>query len=103
MKHSISHDLGLDKAKEVATKALDSYKSRFAEYNPQTKWVSDTRCDIGFSVKGMSLNGVLEVTPASIDMDLDVPFMLRPFKGTALSVIEREITKWLEKAKAGSL
>ena len=51
----------------------------------------------------MSLKGVLEVGPSSIDMDLDVPFLLRPFKSTALGVIEEEIRKWIDKAKAGQI
>jgi hypothetical protein len=33
-------------------------------------------------------------------MDLDVPFLLRPFQGKAISVIEGEIKEWLAKEKA---
>jgi hypothetical protein len=103
MKHSVAHDLGQDKAKEVAVAAFDSYKKRFSEYSPQADWVSDERAQIAFKVKGVSLSGVLEVHPTSIDMDLDVPFLLRPFKGKALGVIEGEIRKWIGKARDGKL
>lgn len=54
-------------------------------------------------MKGVSLEGVLEVGDENIEMDLDVPFLLRPFKGTALGVIDEEIKKWLAKAKAGEI
>jgi hypothetical protein len=51
----------------------------------------------------MTLKGSLEVSPTSIDMDLDVPFLLKPFKGTAISVIEGEIKEWIKRAKAGEI
>jgi hypothetical protein len=95
--------LGQEKATEVTKKALDSYQARFADYKPTANWINDKRCEIGFSVKGMSLKGVLEVNPSSIEMDLDVPFILKPFKGKALGVIEDEIRGWIGKAKAGQI
>ena len=103
MKHAVPHDLGQAKAKAVADAAFDSYKKRLAKYSPQTEWVSDRRANISFSVKGISLRGALEVTDKSIDMELDVPFLLRPFQGKALGVIEQEIRQWVDKAKAGEV
>jgi hypothetical protein len=103
MKHSVPHDLGLDKAKQVADAAFRSYTEKFSQYQPKAAWVNDRRAEISFSVKGVSLNGALEVSPSSIDMDLNVPFLLKPFKGKALSVIESEIRAWIGKAKAGQL
>jgi hypothetical protein len=103
MKHSVSHDLGEEKARQVANRAFESYKQRFAQYKPTSNWVSDNRVEISFHVKGMSLSGALEVKPTTIDMDMEVPFLLRPFKGTALGVIEKEVRKWVGKAKAGEL
>lgn len=103
MKHSVAHELGMEKAKQAAEAAIESYKKRFAEYKPQAHWSNDRRAEISFSVKGLTLRGALEVQPSSIDMDLDVPFMLRPFKGKALSVIESEIKAWVKKAEAGEL
>jgi hypothetical protein len=103
MKHSVPHDLGRDKAKTVAEAAFSSYKEKFAKYSPQSNWVNDRRATISFSVKGVTLNGSMEVTDHSIDMELDVPFLLRPFKGKALGVIEKEIQAWVRKAKAGEL
>ncbi len=103
MKHSVPHSLGQEKAKKVAEEAFKSYQNRFAEYKPTVSWPSSDRADIGFSVKGVSLKGSVDVKPNSIDLDLDVPFMLRPFKGRALGVIEDEIKKWIGKAEAGEL
>lgn len=103
MKHAVPHDLGTEKAKEVAKAALSSYAKRFAEYNPTVNWKTETSANIGFSVKGVSLTGSLDVGPSSIDLDLDVPFLLRPFKGKAISVIEEEIKNWIGKSKSGNL
>jgi hypothetical protein len=103
MKHSVSHDLGQERAKQAAEAAIKSYGQKFAKYNPQTRWASPNRADISFTVKGISLSGSLEVHEKTIDLDMDVPFLLRPFKNQALSVIEGEIREWIDKARAGQI
>jgi len=103
MKHVVTHGLGFDTAKKVAEHAMDSYKQRFSQYSPSARWVDDKRADITFNVKGVSLSGSLEVNDKDIEMELEVPFLLRPFKGKALSVIEEEIKNWVAKAKAGEI
>jgi Putative polyhydroxyalkanoic acid system protein (PHA_gran_rgn) len=100
MKHSVAHDLGQERAKKVAESALAAYAQKYANYSPQVTWKGANQADISFKVKGMSLSGSLEVLPKSIDLDIDVPFLLRPFKSQALGVIEGEIKDWIKKAKA---
>lgn len=103
MKHTVAHSLGLDMARKVARAAMAAYAERFSEYKPVTTWKNEDSADIGFSIKGMSLKGAVKVSATSIDLDLDVPFMLKPFKGTALAVIEAEIKKWIAKAERGEI
>ncbi len=103
MKHVVPHNLGQEKAKQVAQAAFESYQQRYAKYQPAANWINDKRAEITFNVKGLKLAGVMEVNPTEIEMELDVPFVLRPFKGKALSVIEEEIKKWISKATAGEL
>jgi hypothetical protein len=103
MKHAVPHDLGPERAKKVAEAALASYQQKFAKYQPEARWTSETRAAISFRAKGISLNGTLDVRPNSIEMDLDVPFLLRPFQGKAIGVIEEAIKDWIAKAKAGQL
>jgi len=55
------------------------------------------------NVKGVKLAGSLEVSEKDIALDLDVPFLLRPFKGQALKVIEEEIRTWIGKSKNGQI
>jgi hypothetical protein len=103
MKHTVAHDLGREKAKKVAEAAWNSYSARFSNYAPTCQWESENKANIGFNVKGVSLKGSLEVSASDIALDLDVPFLLRPFKGQALKVIEDEIRQWIGKAKAGEI
>ena len=100
MKHSVPHDLGQERAKKVTEQALGSYAAKLAKYAPNTIWTSPNKAQISFSVKGITLSGSVEIRDKSIDMDLAVPFLLRPFQGQAISVIEGEIKEWLAKEKA---
>jgi hypothetical protein len=103
MKHSVPHDLGKDKALKVTQAAWQSYSERFAKYHPTCTWNSPFRAAIGFTAKGMKLTGDIEVRDTSVELDLDVPFLLRPFKSMALSVVEEEINTWIAKSKAGEI
>ena len=103
MKHSVPHDLGKETAKKAVLAAFASYAERFAKYEPTATWVTDDRATVSFSAKGMTLKGAIEVRPTSVDLDVDIPFLLRPFKDRAIAPIEREIGKWIDKAKRGEL
>lgn len=103
MKHVVSHDLGQARAKAAAEAAFGAYAQKFAKYSPKVNWTSTNKAEISFQVKGFTLSGSLEVLDRSIEMDLDVPFLLKPFKGQALSVIEGEIKEWIQKAKTGAV
>lgn len=103
MKHRVPHDLGQDAARKATEAAWNAYSQRFAKYSPTCTWTTQNRADIGFTAKGIKLHGTIEVLPDGIDLDLDVPLLLRPFKGTAISVIDEEIKKWIGKSKNGEL
>lgn len=103
MKHSVSHSLGRETARKVARSAFDAYSKRFSEFSPNTVWKSDDAADISFSVKGFMLRGAVQVTDKSIELDMDVPFILKPFQHKAVTVIEREIKEWIAKAQDGVL
>jgi hypothetical protein len=103
MKHAVHHDLDLDTARKATDHALESYKDRFSEYNPQVTWKDDRRAEVAFNAKGVTLKGVFELLDDRVEMDMDVPFVFRLFKKKAIDVIEREIRRWLDKAKNGEL
>ncbi|RYE94213.1 MAG: hypothetical protein EOO75_02540 [Myxococcales bacterium] len=103
MKHSIKHDLDLATAKKVTEKAFDTYKAKFAEYNPTFSWASDSKADVAFKAKGITIAGSFTVLPTQIDFDLDVPFLLRPFQGKAVEIVDKEVQEWIQKAKNGQV
>ncbi|MBK8173100.1 MAG: polyhydroxyalkanoic acid system family protein [Sandaracinaceae bacterium] len=103
MKHSVSHDLDVATAKRVTEKAYEAYKEKFASYNPSMRWVSDSRAETTFSIKGSSLKGTFDILPREIQIDLEVPFLFKMFQSKAISIIETEIKKWVAKAKAGEV
>jgi hypothetical protein len=103
MKHSVQHDLSPELAKKVLDKALESYKERFADYDPKMTWVGDKHVDVKFKAKGIAISGGIDLEPKAITFDLDVPFLLRPFKAQALDIIETQIRKWTDRAKNGEI
>ena len=103
MKHVVEHDLDQALARKAAEKAYESYSVRFAEYSPTADWTSDTHCDVTFTVKGVKLEGTIDLEPSAIAMDLDVPLLFRPFKKLALEAVEGQITEWVDKARNGEL
>ncbi len=103
MKHAVKHDLDAALAKKATEKAIESYTERFAKYQPQVNWSSDTEADLRFKVKGFSIKGAIELRPHAIEIDMDVPFALRLFKKQAIQVVEDSIRKWVDRARAGEL
>jgi hypothetical protein len=103
MKHAVPHDLSIDAAKQAASAALAAYQQRFADYHPTITWVNDTLAEVNFKAKGVTMKGSFEILADRIEMDMEVPFLLRMFKQKAIDVVEGEITKWVSKAKSGQL
>lgn len=103
MKHVMKHDLPMDLARRAAVKASETYAERFADYQPTTTWKSENEAEVTFSAKGVKLAGSLELVPGAIEMDLEVPFLFRPFKKRAMGIVEGAVMEWLEKAKRGEL
>lgn len=103
MKHEIQHGLEPDLARKAIEKAMEAYSQRFAEYNPRFRWKSEYVGELGFKAKGVSVDGEIEIAGPKILVDLDVPFILRIFKGKAIEVIDREVKTWVAKARNGEI
>jgi len=103
MQHRIAHTLDSQLARQVARKAADSYVERFAKYSPVVRWETEDRAQLSFSAKGVSLAGTLQLQPGAIVIDLQVPFLLKPFSGRAVSVIEEQVRHWIGVAERGAL
>lgn len=103
MKHKIHHGLDLPLAKKAINKAMEAYSARFSEYEPTFRWDNETTGRLGFRAKGVEVKGVIEIVGPDVYVELEVPFILRIFKGRAMKVIEEEVNAWVEKARAGQL
>lgn len=103
MEHRVIHGVDRELAKAATIAAFASYKQKYGEYSPTTTWTSDYRATVTFSVKGFTLDGKIHIDDREVVMDMDVPFVLRPFKKRAMEIIEREIQLWCKRAKDGQL
>ena len=103
MKHQVAHGLGRADARKAVHAAFESYQARFAQYQPKVDWVTADLAMVSFTAKGRTFDGSLAVTDTTFVLDLDVPFLLRPFLGQALGTVEAEIGRWVDAARAGRL
>jgi hypothetical protein len=103
MKHVIDHPLDPPTAKKVADRAFDEYRNRYPTYEPKLAWTGERHARVTFNAQGVKLEGTLDIQDRTIELDLDVPFLLRVFQKKAIEVIDREVKIWIERAKAGSL
>jgi hypothetical protein len=103
MQHAIKHGLTHDQAKAAARSALEQYSQKLAKYAPQIDWQGDSKLKIGFTAKGVHIEGALSIEPDRFVVDVDIPFLLRPFKSKAIEKVEAEAQTWIAKAKAGQL
>jgi hypothetical protein len=103
MKHVIRHGVSQTQAKQAIETAINVYTRKFPDYHPRTRWKSETKAEVSFKVKGMTLITNIEIKPETIESDMNVPFLFLPFKSRALKVIDSEVQKWLARAKAGEI
>jgi hypothetical protein len=103
MKHTIKHPLSRDLAKRATEKAFEAYGERFSKYNPTATWSGDYSAQVGFEAKGVKLGGTIDIREGGIDLEMNVPFVFKPFRKKAVDIIESEIRNWIKKAEDGEL
>lgn len=103
MKHVIKHDLSIDLARKAMKKAFEMYIEKFEKYSPTANWTTDNDVKIGFEARGIKIGGDVQLRPNEIEVDMSVPFLLKPFQSKAIDVVDKEINTWIGKAKAGEL
>jgi hypothetical protein len=100
MKHVLEHNLDLATSKQIAARALGEYEKRLAKYEPKIRWVDDQRAEVSFQAKGIHISGTIELRPGAVEIDLDVPFLFRAFKGPAIRVLDDELRKLIAEHQA---
>lgn len=104
MDYKIKHDLSPELARKAAQKAADYYTEKWAKYDAQTTWTSEDQAEVSFRVKGVEVAATIDIQPDQIVVDMKkVPLLLRPFKSQALNVVQKTMSKWVDKAKNGEL
>jgi len=103
MKHSVPHSLGKERAQKVTRTAFEAYTAKYTDYGATARWLSDDRAEISFAVKGMNLKGLVAVAERTVEVEMEVPFFLKPFQKMAMGRIEEEIGKWIGKAERGEV
>lgn len=103
MEHRIDHDLSPELARKAVARAVEAYSEKLAKYSPTVEWQGEDRVDVGFKAKGITLSGTLTLVPQAVIVDMDVPLLLRPFRKTAIDVIETQVKEWVRRAHAGEV
>jgi hypothetical protein len=89
IKLSVPHKLGADEAKRRITQLIGEARGQFGHSVSDVKesWV-DNRGTFSFRAMGFSVSGNLQVEPATVEMDINLPFAALPLKGR----IENELS-----------
>lgn len=95
MKHVIVHNLEVAPSRELIEKAFTDYQRRYARYSPSLTWRDARKADFRFTAKGMTLTGALELRSNELDIEMDVPLLLRVFKPQAMRILDREVARIL--------
>lgn len=91
MKHVIAHDLSREDARKLLDEAQTEYARRFAKYQPRLQWLAPDQARVSFHAMGRELGGTARLLERGLELDFEVPFMLRPFLGRAKDAVEREV------------
>lgn len=98
MKHTVDHPLEAEKARQLLERALNTYVEDYAQYSMETGWKDEATAQVGFQVTGTRVDGEIKVCEGRYEIDLDLPWVLRPFKKEIVKSIDREFARWISSA-----
>ena len=82
--------------------AQAEYARRFPKYAPRLQWLGADQARVAFHAMGREIEGTVRVFERGLEVDLEVPLLLRPFVGPAKHAIEREVTRLASAFQARS-
>lgn len=97
-RHVFSHSLDDAGARALIEEAFAHYAGRYPVAKLTLTWQSSTQADLQGVARGLKLRAKIELLVGQCVLDVDVPFVLRPFQDVAQRAIEREVKRWLERA-----
>lgn len=98
MKHSVDHPLEPAKAREVLDRALHTYREHYAENSIETVWLDERTASVDFHVTGKRVAGSITICDDCYDIDLDLPWIFRPFKKRIAQSLDSELKRWIAHA-----
>lgn len=101
MKHTVTHPLTRDAARTTLDRMLQTYGSHYAEHDVRTAWADDDTATIAFQVGRRTVEGRVAVRDDCYELDVDLPFLLRPFQGRIARAVDEEVAKWLDATSGG--
>lgn len=103
MKYTVEHDLDPAMARRVIETAIARISERFAQHEPDVRWVSDTVVESSARSKGMTVTSRMTILPNAFEVEAKVPLPLKPFQKQAAEKGEKLLRRLIERAKAGQL
>ena len=100
-RHGFTHPLDDAGARALIEQAFAHYADRYPSAQLQLVWASATHGELHGLARGLKMKARIELQTSRCVLDVDVPFLLRPFQDVAQRAIEREVKRWLERAAAG--
>ena len=96
IKISTPHNLDHEEAKKRIVKLISESKIQFGNSvsDVNESWV-DNRGDFSFRAMGFSVSGYLQVEPATVDVEINLPFAALLFKSRIEKVISEKASELL--------
>lgn len=100
MRHSVRHTLGPARARDLLDRALGTYRDHYAEYEVRTDWADAETAEVDFTITGRKIGGQIRVCEDCYDIEVDVPWIFRPFRRRIVATVDREFRRWLDDEAA---
>lgn len=97
MRHVVPHSLEEDRARALLEEVVAHYAARHPHAALELSWVGDSLAEVSGSARGHKLRARIELQPGRAVVEMDVPFLLRPFQEVARRAVDREARRWLER------
>ncbi|MEM6706947.1 MAG: polyhydroxyalkanoic acid system family protein, partial [Acidobacteriota bacterium] len=97
MKHTVKHPLAPERARQMLTSLLDTYRDHYKDYDLKTEWKDDDTATVDMCISGRDIKGEVKVCDGTYEVDMDLPLFFRPFKGRIRKGLDEEIERWCEQ------
>lgn len=99
MRQTVPHSLAPGEARELIERALETYRRHYPEHSIESEWGDVETARVGFHVTGRRIDGTIRICADCYEVDVDLPWILRPFGGRIAGAIEEELRRWVAHAE----